>query len=41
MSELEQTYENKIVARSVDATTEEAKRIVEELGFNNHGLVIR
>ena len=41
MSDLEQEFPGRLVARNVDATTAESKRTVEELGFGNHGLVIR
>ena len=41
MSELEQEFPEKIVAQSVDATTPANAEIVKELGFGNHGLVIR
>ena len=41
MSGLEQEFPGRVVAANVDATTEESKRIVAELGFQNHGLVIR
>lgn len=41
MSELEGEFPGKIEARNVDATTPENEQIVKELGFNNHGLVIR
>jgi len=41
VSGLEQEFPGRVVASNVDATTEESKRIVSELGFRNHGLVIR
>ena len=41
VGELEQEFTGSIVARNVDATTPESEEIVKNLGFNNHGLVIR
>ena len=41
VSELDQQYPGKVLTANVDATTPESKQAVEELGFNNHGLVIR
>lgn len=41
MSGLEQEYKGKVRGRNLDATTPENKKIVQELGFENHGLVIR
>ena len=41
MSGLDQEYKGKVHGQNVDATTEENKKIVRELGFENHGLVIR
>lgn len=41
MSGLEQEFPARVKAQNVDATTEESKRAVAELGFQNHGLVIR
>jgi len=38
---LDQEYKGKVHGQNVDATTEENKKIVRELGFENHGLVIR
>ena len=34
-------FEGRIVILNTDATIEDSKREVAELGFNNHGLVIR
>lgn len=34
-------FEGKVVASNVDATTPESQRICQDLGFKNHGLVIR
>ena len=41
MSGLDQEFPGKIVCQNVDATTEESKRVVGDLDFKNHGLVIR
>ena len=41
MSGLDQEYKGKVHGQNLDATTEENKKIVRELGFENHGLVIR
>jgi hypothetical protein len=41
VSGLEQEYKGKVRGQNVDATTEENKKAVKELGFENHGLVIR
>ena len=41
MSGLEQEFPGRVVASNVDATTPDSMREVENLGFNNHGLVIR
>jgi hypothetical protein len=41
VSGLEGEFPGKVVAKNVDATTPESKRIVAELGFKTHGLVIR
>jgi hypothetical protein len=41
VSGLEKEFPGKVVARNVDATTPDAKKEIEELGFANHGLVIR
>ena len=41
MSELQEQFPEEIVAQSVDATTPESQQICKDLGFNNHGLVIR
>ncbi|MEO8347883.1 MAG: hypothetical protein ABI610_03140 [Acidobacteriota bacterium] len=41
MSGLEAEFPEKVVARNVDATTDESRKVVQELGFKNHGLVIR
>ena len=41
MSGLEQEYKGKVKGENLDATTPENRKIVKELGFDNHGLVIR
>ena len=41
VSGLEQEFPGQVVAENLDATTEQAKQIVAELGFQNHGLVVR
>lgn len=41
VSGLEAEFPGKVVAKNVDATTPEAKKDVEELGFKSHGLVVR
>lgn len=41
MSGLEKEYKGKVRGQNVDATTEDSKKIVQSLGFENHGLVIR
>ncbi len=41
MSGLEQEYKGRVRGENLDATTEENKKIVRSLGFENHGLVIR
>ena len=41
MSGLEQEYKGKVKGENLDATSPENKKIVKELGFDNHGLVIR
>lgn len=41
MSGLEQEYKGKVRGQNLDATTQENKKIVKELGFENHGLAIR
>jgi hypothetical protein len=38
---LEQDFPGKVKARNLDATTPENKKIVKDLGFSSHGLVIR
>lgn len=41
MSGLEQEYKGRARGQNLDATTEENKKIVQSLAFENHGLVIR
>ena len=41
VSGLEKEFPGKVKAQNVDATTPESKKVVKELGFDNHGLVIR
>ena len=38
---MEQEYKGKVRGQNLDATTDENKKIVKDLGFANHGLVIR
>jgi hypothetical protein len=41
VSGLEQEYKGRVRGRNLDATTAENKKVVQSLGFENHGLVIR
>lgn len=41
VSGLEAEFPERVVGRNVDATTEESRKVVGELGFKSHGLVIR
>jgi hypothetical protein len=41
VSGLEKEFPGRVVARNIDATTPESRKAVKELGFGNHGLVIR
>ena len=41
MSGLEEEYKGRVQGQNLDATTAENKKIVQSLGFENHGLVIR
>ena len=41
MSGLEKEFEGRVKAQNVDATTPENKKVVKDLGFQTHGLVIR
>ena len=41
MSGLEREYAGKVRGENLDATTPENTKIVQELGFESHGIVIR
>ena len=41
VSGLEKEFPGKVVAKNLDATTPEAKKAIQALGFRTHGLVIR
>ena len=41
MSGLDKEYAGRVHGQNLDATTEENEKIVKELGFQSHGLVIR
>jgi hypothetical protein len=41
VSGLEKEFPDRVKARNADATTPKSKEAVHELGFMNHGLVIR
>jgi hypothetical protein len=41
VSGLEKEYPGKVKAENVDATLPESKKVIKEMGFDNHGLVIR
>ena len=41
MSGLEKEFAGRVVGKNVDAKTAESQKIVKELGFQSHGLVIR
>jgi hypothetical protein len=41
VSGLELEFPGKVRAANLDATTEDSKKAIRELGFKNHGLVIR
>lgn len=41
MSGLQEEFEGQVVAENLDATTPETAPICKELGFLNHGLVVR
>ena len=41
MSGLEQEYKGRVRGQNLDATTEENAKIIKELGFDSHGVVIR
>jgi hypothetical protein len=41
VSGLEKEFDGRVKGQNVDATTPEAKKVVKDLGFQTHGLVIR
>jgi hypothetical protein len=41
VSGLEVEYKGRVRGQNLDATTPENKKIIQSLGFDNHGLVIR
>jgi len=41
VSGLEREYDGRVRGQNLDATTPENKKIIQSLGFENHGLVIR
>jgi hypothetical protein len=41
VSGLEQEYPGRVRGQNLDATTPDNKKVVKDLGFENHGLVIR
>ena len=41
MSGFESEYKGRVRGQNLDATTPENKKVVQSLGFENHGLVIR
>ena len=41
VSGLEQEFPGQVKAANEDATTPEAKKAIKDLGFKNHGLVVR
>ncbi len=41
MRGLEEEFPDRVTARNLDATLPETRPIIENLGFENHGLVIR
>ncbi len=41
VSGLEEEFPGKVKARNVDASTAEAKKAIQDLGFKSHGLAIR
>ena len=41
VSGLEQEFPGQVKAENVDASGEEARKAIKELGFKNHGLVVR
>ena len=41
VSGLEKEYAGRVKGQNVDATTAESKKVIQSLGFDSHGLVIR
>ena len=41
VSGLDKDYPGRVKGQNVDATTPESKKVIQSLGFDNHGLVIR
>lgn len=41
VSGLEKEFPGQVKAQNLDATSEESKKAIKELGFRNHGLVVR
>ena len=41
MSGLEKEFNGRVKGQNVDATTPESKKVIKDLGFQTHGLVIR
>jgi hypothetical protein len=41
VSGLEGEFPGQVKAQNVDATTSESKKVLQELGFKSHGLVVR
>lgn len=41
MSGLEKEFKGRVKGQNVDATTPESKKVIKDLGFQTHGLVIR
>jgi hypothetical protein len=41
VSGLEKEFNGRVKGQNVDATTPESKKVIKDLGFETHGLVIR
>jgi hypothetical protein len=41
VSGLEKEFKGRVKGQNVDATTPESKKVIKDLGFETHGLVIR
>ena len=41
VSGLEKEFPGQVKAQNLDATSEESRKAIKELGFKNHGLVVR